>query len=345
MVTAIGTPNKALVMYWGIENEALNLPMNSSLSVTLDESLNTKTSVVFSNKIKEDTLYINGKLSNSEADQKSVYLKKMIKKMREMAKIDKKVLVVSKNSFPSSAGLASSASGSATAVFALSKALDLNLSQKDLSILTRQISGSGCRSLMGGFVKWDKGTKGDGSDSYAVQIANEKHWPEFIDIIAIVNETVKKISSSDGHKRTMRTSELFKLRPKYAENEVKDLEKIISKRDFAQISEIIMKDSNNMHATMLDSYPPIFYLNDASREIIYAIHQLNESEGKNIAAYTFDAGANAHIMTLKKYEKKVRESISKVVEEKMIISSGQGSGPRILKEAESLIDSESLKPK
>jgi diphosphomevalonate decarboxylase len=51
-----------------------------------------------------------------------------------------------------------------------------------------------------------------------------------------------------------------------------------------------MQDSNSFHATCLDTYPPIFYLNDTSKAIINTVHELNEAAGSLIAAYTFDAG-------------------------------------------------------
>jgi diphosphomevalonate decarboxylase len=47
-----------------------------------------------------------------------------------------------------------------------------------LSTIARQGSGSASRSLYGGFVKWQKGVKADGSDSIAIQVADENHWPE-----------------------------------------------------------------------------------------------------------------------------------------------------------------------
>ena len=61
---------------------------------------------------------------------------------------------------------------------------------------------------------------------------------------------------------------------------------------------ITMQDSNQFHATCLDTYPPIFYMNDISKAIIRLVHVLNDHCGRVVAAYTFDAGPNAVIYTL-----------------------------------------------
>ena len=51
----------------------------------------------------------------------------------------------------------------------------------------------------------------------------------------------------------------------------------------------------------LDTYPPIFYMNDTSKAIIRLVHALNALNGSICAAYTFDAGPNAVIYTLEKF--------------------------------------------
>lgn len=56
-----------------------------------------------------------------------------------------------------------------------------------------------------------------------------------------------------------------------------------------------MKESNSFHATCLDTFPPIVYLNDVSRAAMRVVDDINLNAGKTIAAYTFDAGPNAVI--------------------------------------------------
>lgn len=69
-------------------------------------------------------------------------------------------------------------------------------------------------------------------------------------------------------------------------------------KDFSTFSKITMLDSNQFHAICMDTYPPIFYLNDTSKNIAEIIHKYNECAGEIRASYTFDAGPNAILFTL-----------------------------------------------
>ena len=84
------------------------------------------------------------------------------------------VHISSVNTFPTGAGLASSAAGFACLVAALAQLYNVQESfPGQLSSIARQGSGSASRSLYGGFVRWQKGERADGSDSIAVQVADE----------------------------------------------------------------------------------------------------------------------------------------------------------------------------
>ncbi|MCL5434734.1 MAG: diphosphomevalonate decarboxylase [Candidatus Marsarchaeota archaeon] len=345
--TAIGSSNIAFIKYWGRRDDKINLPNNSSISMTLDKNVGTKTSVLFSDKLERDKLFINGKEENlgEGANEKLRFIGEMLDHYKKAAGINTKVLIVSENNFPSDSGLASSASGGATLAFLLANALDLKMHPREISIMARRISGSACRSVYGGIVKWNAGSKHDGSDSFAEQVVDHKHWPDLMDMIAIVDPSKKKVSSSAGHTVTVRTSTLYKARLQVAEEGVKKVVEAVKDRDFHALAEAVMRDSNNMHATMIDSWPPIMYLNDASRNIIYAVHELNESEGRYVAAYTFDAGSNAHIITTSSNRGKVIKMLEETGVVRSIIESRMGAGPEMLEGEESLIDQESLAPR
>lgn len=53
----------------------------------------------------------------------------------------------------------------------------------------------------------------------------------------------------------------------------------IRERDFEGFGQLAMRDSNQFHATCLDTFPPIFYLTDLSRRIIALAHRYNAHHG------------------------------------------------------------------
>jgi len=333
--TASANANIAFVKYWGKKSD--NIPFNSSVSMTLGNNVSTITSVVFSDKLQHDQLFINGvPVDASKGGEKAGLLFDVLSQMRKLAGVKEHALIVSKNSFPASTGLASSASGAAAFAYAVNSALGLGLSSRSLSIIARKISGSGCRSVFGGFVLWHAGNRSE--ESYAEQIKNENHWPQLIDAIAIVTEAKKKVSSSEGHIQTIKTSKLYKHRIPFAEENASRAVELIHNKDLHNLSELIMRDSNNMHATMLDSWPPIHYITDSSWRIIDTIHEINDAEGKNIAAYTLDAGPNVHIITEKRYSKKVLNEVGNAVGDIKFIISHAGGSPRLLPDNMALID-------
>lgn len=215
VATAAAPTNMAVVKYWGKADARLNTPLNSSASVTLQrELLSATTSVAASAAFPATRLWLNGREAPLTARAQAV-----IAAVRAIATDEtaaaQHLHIVSQNSFPTAAGLASSAAGLACLVAALAELLEAREQfPGQLSTIARQGSGSACRSLDGGFVRWEKGERGleDGSDSRAVQIADEHHWPELCAVVCVVNDREKETSSTAGMQHTKATSELLRFR-------------------------------------------------------------------------------------------------------------------------------------
>lgn len=304
---AKGPINIALIKYWGKEDEELITPLNNSISLTLDTNTfytETKVTIKQTYEAKDNTkendisLIINGKPSNITKRIKNIFKKflsmdNQICKELSLSKLDIKIESI--NTFPIASGCASSASSMAALVLAITSALKLEniISKTELTKIARLGSGSACRSIFGGICEWEKGNK---DDSMAVQLYEKNYWDLGVKLI-IVSQKEKDVSSSLGMKITKETSELFKYRINYiVKQNLENIKKCLKEKDFNNFAEIIIKDSNNFHACCRDSYPSINYLNEESDFIMKIVMSLNKIYGKNICAYTFDAGSNAFLI-------------------------------------------------
>lgn len=305
-----GPINIALIKYWGKQDEENIIPLNNSISITLNmEDFYTETIAEIKYK-KEDenssrepinTLILNGK---QETVNKRVL--KIINYFRSKSKYKyQDLLITSRNSFPTAAGCASSASSMSCLVKVLSKVFlnehkEIQLDNKELSRLARLGSGSACRSIFGGFVEWKKFDE-NYQDSIAEQIVDETYWDDLNILLMIVSDKRKDTSSTDGMKKSKETSEFLKCRvEKILPLRLQEMREAIFDKNFDKLCELTIKDSNNFHAICRDTYPPINYLNDTSNFIIRCVEKLNEYFNKFICAYTFDAGPNAFIIVQKK---------------------------------------------
>jgi diphosphomevalonate decarboxylase len=207
-----------------------------------------------------------------------------------MADIKDFASVESSNSFPSGAGIASSASAFAALSVAASKAAGLSLSEIEQSRLARTGSGSACRSIPGGFVEWNAGV--DHESSYAQSIAEPDHW-DLVDLIAIISGEHKDTGSTQGH-RLADTSPLQEGRVKDADRRLEICRTALLNRDFPRFAEIVEQDSNLMHAVMMTSTPPLYYWLPGTVEVISAIQDWRKS-GLAVCS-TIDAGPNVHVI-------------------------------------------------
>lgn len=333
-VTVKAPMNIALIKYWGKRDVNLNLPLNSSLSATLDPSIIcSETTVETSRYLMRDEISLNGE-EFQPVNPKS-RMGTVLKELRFMARrvhgkvqmkdkqnedgsksteisfkenrlpmsfFSQKLRIKSVNNFPTAAGMASSASGFSALTYTVAHMYNLTANYKEvvgqLSSIARQGSGSAARSMLGGFVEWVKGEELDGSDSIAQQVTPVHHWPDLRFLICVTSDEKKKVGSTQAMIRSQKTSTLLEHRTeKVADLMMTHMKKAIHSRSFPVLSELTMRDSNQLHAICLDTFPPIDYLNDTSRKIMDMVHRYNGQTGKKCLAYSFDAGPNAVLIT------------------------------------------------
>ncbi len=287
--TAIANSNTAMIKYWGKYDEKLILPMNSNISMTVD-SQNTTTTVEFSKELKEDAVLINGKEQDGKPRER---VSRHLDLIRNIAKIDLKAKVMSENNFPTAVGLASSASGFAALTLAACSAAGLELDKKQLSIISRQGSGSSCRSIYGGYVEWMKSEKSE--DSYAVQIADENHL-DIRDIAVVISTRKRKIPTREGMRLSMSTSPLYNARLKVVDESLKKVREAIKNKDFTTIGKTAEADCLMMHAVAMTTDPALIYWEPKTLEVMEKVYQWRD-EGLE-CYFTIDTGANMHIFCL-----------------------------------------------
>ena len=311
--TAVAPSNIAFIKYWGRKNEELKLPSNGSISMNLS-NLITTTTVEFNLKFKEDLVIINNKIDNKEENR----VIKHLDLIRKRANIDLKAKVVSNNNFPEGTGLSSSASGFAALTLASSKAAGLNLSEKELSILARQGSGSACRSIPDGFVEW----VGVGAKS----IHPPNYW-SIVDIVAIVSQEKKDISSTDGQKYAS-TSPFFQTRLKNINEKINQLKKALKNKSFTEFGEIIESEALELHAIMLTSTPSLIYWQPETVKLMKLVKKWR-CEGLEVY-FTLNTGQDIHLIIEEKNTEVLVKKLKDIKEVKKIIVNQPAIGTRLV---------------
>ncbi|KAK2957418.1 putative Diphosphomevalonate decarboxylase [Blattamonas nauphoetae] len=298
-VTVITAPNIALIKYWGKENEELFIPINSSLSVTLDSKDMSTTTTLSFNETNEDILILNGKQCPLAKRMTNI-----LSWFRGETKETRPILINTQNSFPTAAGLASSSSSYSAFVIALFLLLNPThpptLSIEELSFLStisRQGSGSSCRSMFGGCVEWEKGSSSDSRSSKAVQICTSAALSDLEILVCVVSSAAKSIGSTEGMQKTANDPSLRTLRETNVPPRLEKAKLSILSKDFASLAQITMDECTEFLHCCSTTIPPNGYLSPISTQIIQAVNDFNTINKNLLVFYTFDAGPNAILFT------------------------------------------------
>ncbi len=343
--------NLALIKYWGKKGQ--QLPANPSLSMTLRQSVTTL-EAQFS--LMPDSHQAVSDLweFQFQGESSNTFDKKIFAHLETMASyypflLRTKLNLRSRNSFPHSAGIASSASASMSTALLVEGLASLLRGQKieksdpmflrRASFLARLGSGSAARSAFPTGALWGKATNHDSSsDEWAVGVESDLPYLKNLeDMILVVDESKKKVSSREGH-ALMNQHPYRDARYAQARERLEDLWHLISKasrsEDFHLFGPIIEAEAMDLHSLMMSSVPPVVLMAPATLAIILALWEWRKSS--NVPAYfTLDAGPNLHLLYPKAVEPAVQE-FKKIISEKnllpsQIIYDGVGSGPQLLR--------------
>ena len=316
--TARARSNIALVKYWGKAAGTLNVPAVGSISITLD-ALWSDTEVVFDPDLRGDEFDLDGKPRPDQLGRVSGCLDIL----RERAGVGTRAAVVSRNNFPTGAGLASSASGFAALVGAAARALGLALSPRELSIIARRGSGSAARSVFGGFVEMHAGSADDGRDSFAEPLLAGDQWPLDV-VVAVTSRDEKAVASGSGMRHSARSSPYYAAWLRTHSDDMALCRQAIRARDFEALANVAEASCLKMHAAAMASNPALIYFNGVTLECIDRIRQLRAA-GLPVC-FTVDAGPQLKAVCEPDARAAVRDALDDMPGVVELIETGLGPG-------------------
>ncbi len=334
--------NIALVKYWG--KHGIQLPRNPSISFTLDAA-HTITSLKFDTKSSSEAIEMDFLF---EGKKEPLFEKKIKKFLQSLVPIfpfleQIKLSIKSKNSFPHSSGIASSASSmSALALCLVSleeELLNQKLSNKEFdkksSYIARLGSGSAARSIFESASMWGRlPMVEESSDEFGIGVGEALHpiFQEFHDDILIVSSATKPVSSRLGHE-LMNNNPFSKTRYETAFAATERLYTILQKGKLEDFIELVEKEALTLHALMMCSTPSFILMKPNTLAMIEKIQAFRQETGLPLC-FTLDAGPNIHLLypnTIVDEVKKFRDSeLLPLCEDGYILEDFVGNGPKEL---------------
>ena len=308
--------NIALVKYWGKKEN--QIPQNPSISFTLSKCY-TSTSVEFKPKKNKDSDVVfefENEINHPFGQKIKLFISEIEKYFKFLNNHD--IHIKSKNNFPHSSGIASSASSMSSLSSCLvdfellnSKSKEDSYYTKKKSFIARLGSGSASRSIEGPITLWGSSNSYLGSsDLYAINISDDvnKVFHDYQNSILIIDPGVKKISSSIGHK-LMNENPFSNTRFDLARNNISRLKEIFKSGHLDDFINLTESEALMIHSLMLSSNPYFILMKPNTLEVIQRVLEFRR-ETKLPISFTLDAGSNVHLL----YPISVKESIQKFIE-------------------------------
>ncbi|MBC97053.1 MAG: diphosphomevalonate decarboxylase [Halobacteriovoraceae bacterium] len=311
--------NIALVKYWG-KKEGIQIPANPSLSVTLDQArTEVELKAVASSKdTGSDWIQL-----IFEGQEMPSFLPK-IEKFFNYVKAynpylkDFSFQLNTSNSFPHSAGIASSASSMAAIAcclvefeqWLLDTEYDPDFFLYRSSFYARLGSGSACRSLFPKAASWGSVDSSMGEeenrdltphDLFASPVEVHPDLENLYDTIVIVDSGEKKVSSRAGH-GLMKDHPYAHSRFIQANQNWNYVYQWLKEGQWDYLGAVIEEEALALHAMMMTSRPGYLLMAPQTIKAIELLRQYRHETGVPLY-FTLDAGPNLHIL----YPKSARD--------------------------------------
>ena len=285
--------NIALIKYWGKKDIKEVLPYQPSLSLSLDIF---ETETVIQKADHNDFVF---KINNIEDDRIKHKVETFIKLFDININLNG-IEIHTKNTGPTAAGLASSASGFAALAVAVNRFFNFNYNLDMLSSLTRKGSGSAIRSLLPKAVAWLP-------DGHIEQV--DFSFDDVCLGVVIINDQKKSIGSTEAMKLSVETSPLYTQWVKQSFIDFEAFKETLKNKDFKKLGSITEKNALLMHEVCHQTVPKIQYLSPSSYDVISLIQSLRTT--LDIDCYvTMDAGPNVKVLTKIEYQATIESHLN-----------------------------------
>ena len=320
-VTWRSPSNIALIKYWG--KYGRQLPRNASISFTLQNAY-TETSLDWNDKEDDGKIELEFEFEGREmpnfCQKIKTYLAGITDRLPFLTAY--KLNISSWNSFPHSAGIASSASSMsalALCLCSMDESLNGKISEESFyhkaSDIARLGSGSASRSVFSQMALWGE-TKLDlnASNEFAIPYGDKVHevFHGFHDDILMVSKSEKSVSSTAGH-ALMDSNPFSELRYKQAHNNLQRLLLALKSGDLKTFGQIVEQEALQLHALMMTSTPSYILMEGNTIELIKRLQAWRQMSGVPMF-FTLDAGPNLHLL----YPHSVKNEAKKFIERELV---------------------------
>ena len=321
--------NLAIIKYWG--KYGRQLPRNASISLTLQNAY-SETSLEFEPKQGNGLVELAFTFEGEENTKFKERLQKFLSSITDIMPFltEYKLTIASQNSFPHSAGIASSASAMSALALCLctmERQLSTQPQSEDYfyrraSMIARLGSGSAARSVYPHLAVWGatdlaEGSSNDFATPYSQAV--DAVFLSYHDDILLVSKSEKSVSSTAGH-ALMDSNPFASVRYQQAHDNLKELLQAMKTGDVHAFGRIAEQEALQLHALMMTSNPSYILMESQSLEIIKKIRQWRLKTG--LALYfSMDAGPNMHLL----YPHSIAADVQEFIQQDLVQHCEQGS--------------------